>query len=57
MQDCFQHARVDHKIACQRKQLIETRKEYIENVINKKVMYAERVLDGVHDVHRIFVGK
>ncbi|KAL5471152.1 hypothetical protein EMCRGX_G029236 [Ephydatia muelleri] len=37
MQDCLQHARQDHRIANQRKNMIEARKEYIEAVNRKKV--------------------
>ena len=37
VQDCLQHARQDHRLAGQRKGLIESRKEYIETVNKRKV--------------------
>lgn len=44
VQDCLQHSRQDHRIANQRKHLIEARKEYIEVVNMKKVRMRVRGL-------------
>ena len=37
IQECRDHSKHDHKVALQRKNLIETRKEYIESKIKENV--------------------
>lgn len=47
------HQRGDHRQVLQRKQLIEARKEYIENTQKEKVHFISELCQSVYELHFI----